>query len=53
MKDLDALLKLDPSNPEAIRERELLGQLQVGVTMGVVIMFYKCLQDKGHATVDL
>ena len=55
LKDMDALLKLDPSNPEAIRERELLNQLQVGMAMGVVTMFYKCLQEKdeGHATVDL
>lgn len=39
VKDLDALLKLDPSNADAIRERELLSQLQVGVTMGVVTLF--------------
>ena len=40
VKDLDTLLKLDPNNSAAIRERELLVQIQVGVALGVVIIIF-------------
>lgn len=55
VKDLDAILKLDPNNTGAIRERELLEQLQVGVIMDVVTVILQHLQstDSGHATIDL
>ena len=53
LKDLNALLKLDPSNAEAIRERELLSQLQVGVAMGVVTMFTSAYRKVTKATPQL
>ena len=54
LNDLDALLKLDPNNPEAIRERELLSQLQVGVATGVItIRFTKTCRKEMRAIPQL
>ena len=55
IKDLDALLAVEPNDKSAIRERELLEQLQVG-RRGHTNNFILCsLQsaDEGHTTVDL
>ena len=55
MKDLDALLAVEPNDKSAIRERELLEQLQVGGhghTNNVILCPLQSA-DEGHTTVDL
>lgn len=54
LKDLDTLLKLDPNNVQAERERDLLlTQLQVGRRGHNNVLH--CVQSPGggHTTVDL